>query len=237
MNTVIERPRRISAYFAVFALIEFIIYYILTLISDNYSAVYYYFYFAERFITLAIPVVAVSMLIRQNRGTRKTVIATLLISLSRAIFFIPFFYLEYVYGPYDSVEGIALSLLTTLVTVIIHALIMLLIWRIMRLIIGRCAHSEKYSSEYPLPYLRFDNCITLSVSAVSFAVFAINLVFEIISTVSFFIDNGTVYYVDEILLIVFSYIYLIVLFFGIHLGSCFLTNKCVKQVAASEIEE
>lgn len=233
MNNTIEKPRRILPYFAAVALVEFIIYYVLSLVAQSYDAVYYYLLFAERLIFLAVPVIAAAIIIRLCDTVKRTLITVALISLTRAIFLIPFLYIEYVYGPYDSVEAITLSLLTTVITVAAHALIVLLLWWLMRLIIKR----RGGELSFPLPYFRFDNGASLSLIIISFAVFAINFIVEVISTVTFFIDNGTAYYADEIILIVFSYVYLILMFLAIHLGSCFLVNKCVKQVAISEIEE
>ena len=41
----------------------------------------------------------------------------------------------------------------------------------------------------------------------------------------FFIENGTVYYIDEIVLMLMSYVFLAILLIGIHALGCLALNR------------
>ena len=70
---------------------------------------------------------------------------------------------------------------------------------------------------------------TKAVFLVSLVIFIINLAFEIYSTVLFIIENGTIYYIDEIVLIFFSYVFLAVLLLGIHALGIVALNRGAKK--------
>ena len=69
MTTERARGGRIVPWFIVSAFAEFLIYYVLTISIRNFDLIYYYLYFAERFILLAIPLTAAAITLR--RATSK----------------------------------------------------------------------------------------------------------------------------------------------------------------------
>jgi hypothetical protein len=205
------------------ALAEFLIYYIFTLLIHDFDVIYYYLYFAERFILLAIPVVAAAIMIRRTDGYGEAVKMGIYISLTRLVLFIPFFYLEYVYGMFDSLEALLLSLLSSVAAALVYFLMIILAYAIMRGVLKRGG------TKYPTPLFDIGAPATRAVFLVSLLIFAINLAFEIYSTVLFIIENGTIYYVDEILLIFFSYVFLAVLLIGIHILGIVALNRGGKK--------
>ena len=217
-----KRGKRVIPRFIGAALVEFLLYYVLSLLIYDFDVIYYYLYFFERFILLAVPVVAAAIMIRRC-GTRGEVIKTsACISLSRLVVFIPFFYLEYVYGMFDSLEALLLSLLSSLAAVIVYFGVTLAIYAVMKAIIS------KGGAKFPTPLFDLSANATKAVFLVSLVIFIINLAFEIYSTVLFIIENGTIYYIDEIVLIFFSYVFLAVLLLGIHLLGVVTLNKSEK---------
>ena len=217
-----KRGKRVIPRFIGAALIEFLLYYVLSLLIYDFDVIYYYLYFFERFILLAVPVVAAAIMVRRC-GTRGEVIKTCAcISLCRLVVFIPFFYLEYVYGMFDSLEALLLSLLSSLAAVIVYFGVTLAIYAVMKAIIS------KGGAKFPTPLFDLSANATKAVFLVSLVIFIINLAFEIYSTVLFIIENGTIYYIDEIVLIFFSYVFLAVLLLGIHLLGVVTLNKSEK---------
>ena len=218
-----KRGKRVIPWFIGAALVEFLLYYVLSLLIYDFDVIYYYLYFFERFILLAVPVVAAAIMIRRC-GTRGEVIKTCAcISLSRLVVFIPFFYLEYVYGMFDSLEALLLSLLSSLAAVIVYFGVTLAIYAVMKVIIS------KGGAKFPTPLLDLSANATKAVFLVSLVIFIINLAFEIYSTVLFIIENGTIYYIDEIVLIFFSYVFLAVLLLGIHALGVMALNRGAKK--------
>ncbi len=206
-----KKGGRIVPWFIAAGFVEFLIYYVLSLFVYDFDIIYYYLYFIERFILLAIPVAAAAITARRARTHFDALKIVSCISLSRLVVFIPFFYIEYVYNIYDSVEAILLSLLSSLGAVVIYVIVIFLIYLLMRSIINR-----RGGANYPVRMLDLSSPPALAVLTVSMIIFALNLVFEVYSTVLFFIENGTVYYISEIVLMMLSYVFLAVLLIGIH---------------------
>ena len=218
-----KRGKRVIPWFIGAALVEFLLYYVLSLLIYDFDVIYYYLYFFERFILLAVPVVAAAIMVRRC-GTRGEVIKTCAcISLSRLVVFIPFFYLEYVYGMFDSLEALLLSLLSSLAAVIVYFGVTLAIYAVIKAIIS------KGGTKFPTPLFDLSANATKAVFLVSLVIFIINLAFEIYSTVLFIIENGTIYYIDEIVLVFFSYVFLAVLLLGIHMIGVVVLNKSEKK--------
>ncbi len=215
---------RIVPWFIASALVEFLIYYVLTLFIYNFDIIYYYLYFIERFILLAIPVAAAAIIIRRAASMLEALKMSAYIALTRLAAFIPFFYIEYVYGIYDSLEALLLSLLSSLGAVAVYIVLIFAAYMLMR-----CVISRRGGAEYPVRMLDLSSPATLSVLAVSLIIFVLNLAFEIYSTVLFFIENGTIYYIDEIALMIISYVFLAALLIGLHAIGILALNRAVTE--------
>ena len=217
-----KSKKRVSAtvWFTLFALLEFIVYYVIYLNATVYDTVYYYLYFAERFFLLMVPVGAGASSARENRGTSASLLLALYTSLTRLIVFVPFFYLEYVYGPYDSVEAILLSLLTSVATGAVNFALTVGVHYLIR-------HIVKKRGKDPtdrIPLFNTANPYTLGIMICSLVLFSINLFMEIYTSVLFFAENGSIFFISELILLVVSYVYLAALLLGIQAVSCVAVN-------------
>ena len=223
METKKKSGNRIVPWFIGAAFVEFLLYYVISLLIYDFDIIYYYLYFVERFILLAVPVMAAAIMIRRSDTWGSALKTCACISLSRLVVFIPFFYLEYVYGMFDSIEALILSLLSSLAAVVVYFLVITASYAIMNAVI------KKGGAEYPTPLFDLGATATKAVFLVSLVIFIINLAFEIYSTVLFIIENGTIYYIDEIVLIFFSYVFLAVLLLGIHALGVMALNRGAKK--------
>ena len=217
------RGKRIIPWFIGAAFVEFLIYYVVSLFVHDFDTYYYYLYFLERFILLAIPVAAAAIMQRREKTRSGALKLAAQISFTRLVAFFPFFYVEYVYGPYDSIEAVLIALLSSLGAVVIYFVLCVAAYALMRYVARRGG-----GAKYPARMLDLDSAATRSVFAVSLAIFIINLAVEIYSTVLFFIENGTIYYTNEIILMVCSYVFLAVLLLGIHAIGVIAFNRSEK---------
>ena len=216
---------RIIPRFFLAGIVEFLVYYLITLFISSFDFIYYYLYFVERFVLLVIPVMA-AVVVYIRCDTRREVIKTsLYIALTRLIVFIPFFYLEYVYGIYDSIEAILLSLLSSLAAVVIYFIVILVAHALTKHMMSK--HKE---IELPAPLLDTSAPATKVIFTVSLLIFLINLALEIYSTVIFFMENGTIYYINEIVLMIASYVYLAIMLLGIHLIGVVTLNRSFAKI-------
>ena len=92
--------------------VEFIAFYLFWLFFSTYSG--YYVYFVQRTLLLALLVAGSVTAYRTAKNTKEVILHSALVSIPRSIFFIPFFYLEFLSNVlYDSIDAIALSLFST----------------------------------------------------------------------------------------------------------------------------
>ncbi len=215
---------RIISRFVLVGLVEFLVYYLVTLFINNFDFIYYYLYFVERFVLLVIPVIAAVIVYSRCDTWREVIKTSLYIALTRLVAFIPFFYLEYVYGIYDSIEAILLSLLSSLAGAIIYFIVIFAAYTLIKYLLRK--HDDP---EYPVPVFNTGAPVTRAVFTVSLIIFLINLALEVYSTVIFFMENGTIYYIDEIVLMVVSYVYLAILLIGVHAIGIVTLNRLNRE--------
>lgn len=206
VETVRQKFRRPEAIFAIYSAVEYLVFHLLYLFVDGYLD---YSMFLIRFSACAVPVTLGAMLLRRDRSFSATVLTALSTSLTRLIFFIPFFYIEFL--SISSTPGaLLISLLTSLATAVLCALLSFICYLVIGALLG--VYTKKLGTEPHLPMRAFDfsNPLSKAVFFIPFLAFIGNLIYEIITTVIFFRDAGSIFYIDDIVWLVAAYVYLIV---------------------------
>ena len=199
------------------------------------DAVYYILYYPAKLIEFCIaPIAAVALFSLFHSDRKKLILSSLFLSLSRAVYLLPYYYLyENALGN-DSLESIGLSLLISLGGIIIltvHILVLAIVFRFVmqRLIkkelckelpyLARKEYKEalasKINESMGAEFLRksfFDLSIPVvsGIFTVSFLEFIYPLINEIIATVHFFAKAEGSYTTVEIFTIAFSFIFVLI---------------------------
>ena len=184
-------------------------------LGEVFELIRFYVTKISDFITPAV-MGALMLVLYTYFGIASAVKMSLICSLSRLIYTIPYYYIIFIYNySYDSLEAILLSAVASVLSILFTFLISLVSLGIGLLITKRINKLEKgevqrYLSEtitdtVTADFLKGANAALLAFPAISFVHLLIS---EIIDTVSFFIEYRLDYTGMEILTIIINYVLL-----------------------------
>ena len=178
---------------------------------------------------------AIATLILYSKcGKRCAILGAIAVSASTLLFSIPYYYIYYIGTGYDSVESIINSLLVSVLMVLttaLHSLLLCLIpYLVMRSKDKNADMRKTLDSDFTVSKVLDTSSVWVKASfaiCIGEAIFL--FIFEVIDTVTFFIDYGMTYRIDEILYIVLSYIILLPIFALSHRLCIKFKNYTVKN--------
>lgn len=189
-------------FFIIVSLVEYIIFHLLYLLSEDFNTVYYYLIFGERFIFLLFPLVSAITICSEGRRGGKAFLRSVILSLPRLIFLIPFLYVMGVSAmPFDSLESILITLPASIIVALVNALATFLL----SIILSKVSHGGKF---YRVRPLNLNDKEGFAIFACALIIFGINLVIELISTVIFVVGEGGVFFVSDLIYLAICYVYL-----------------------------
>ena len=176
------------------------------------------------FLEGAFPIIAATVIfLTRDSGKRNKIAPSILISLTRLFYTVPYYYIYYVSGVYNSVEAIVIAAAVSLLFLVfffLETFVCIYLINLAERRANKTADDRKRTSLFNLDdHLNFG--ILLSVVLI----FTVNFVKEIISTTSYLISNKGTYRIDEIITIVVSFLILFVFAFLYYLISAFIKNR------------
>ena len=220
--------------------VEFIAFYLFWLFFSTYSG--YYVYFVQRTFLLALLVAGSVTVYRTAKNTKQVILHSALVSIPRSIFFIPFFYLEFLSNVlYDSIDAIALSLFATVVTVILHAAATACLCFIIKAV---CAKRGVPKNEIRRPKdLKSTFCGTMLV--ISLVIAFINFAVELATAITFIVESNGILFISEAVYIIISLLFPIVMLVAMYFLPILIAmwvnkvmlRKIKKAEAASELNK
>ncbi len=192
-------------FFLIASLIEYIVFHLIYLFSNDFNVIYYYLIFAERFIFLLITLVtAIEVSYEGVRGGR-AFLRSLILSLPRLLFLLPFLYVMGVSAmPFDSLEAILIALPTSVIVVLINALAVLLL----SFILNKLSRGEKPIRVRPL---NLNTKCGFAIFICSLIIFGVNFIIELISTITFIAGEGGVFFISDLIYLAICYVYLAIM--------------------------
>ena len=219
--TQISRKRRAITPALIFLLLsaaEFLVFYLFMLFFSAHSG--YYVYFVQRTVLLTLLVAASVTVYKTAKSIGEIILHSALISATRCIFFIPFFYLRFLSNAlYDSVDAILLSLLASVVAILIHAAAAAVFSIIIKSVCTRRGMAE---NEIARP-TDFKSPFTSTVLVISFIIAIINFLVELITAIIFVVESSGILFVGEAIYIVISLLFPILMLVGIYFLSILIT--------------
>ena len=214
---------------------EFLVFYLFILFFSAYSG--YYVYFVQRTVLLTLLVAASVTVYKTAKNTGEIILHSALISATRGIFFIPFFYLEFLSNAlYDSIDAILLSLLASAVAVVIHAAIVTAVSIIIKSVCTKRGMSE---NEIARP-TDFKSPFAGTVLIISFAIAIINFLIELVTAIIFVAESNGLLFIGEAIYIVISLLFPILMLASIYFISILITmwvSKLLSHKSDRSIEE
>ncbi len=209
----------------------FILYYLSNQIFYEVEPLAYIWIFAQRLIYLLMLFISATLtliLYYSDKGKR-AFISLIAFSAVRTVYFIPYFYLIYIYDGFDSVEAILFGILTAVGESAVAYGLTLLALGLMLLVIKRANKTSLSPSELVLQQtkLDFSNPISLSFALLSLIGFSYFFIKEIIDTSIFLLDYSGSIMIGEIFYIVFSFIFDLALIFIYYFVLSYVKNRIV----------
>ena len=207
--------KRMCGYlFALLAVIQMAIFFLYsqTLEHINIKWIVYLVYWIRNFAEATVPLLAATgALLLYCHGHRRILLFPILPVLSRVLYFMPDYYLYYIERGLDTGESIAMSAIVTFFECAALYGFALLLFLLARWILLRYAgeNAREKAADETATFAPFDfeNPASRSLFSVSFAYFCLQTIIELIRTVSYLIESAGTYTLEEILTIVFSFLF------------------------------
>ena len=235
MTNTEKRPIPIFPLLIVISLINYLIFhasYILypSVVTD------YINHFLGGFIEFILPIVMAAAVFRLNRTPLRSLGFSLAFASTRCIYLLPYFYIKYVMGIFDSLDSILLSIPSALIFILIITVKVYFYYLIMKLVMFRENKKNKEGS-LPLDALDFGNPTVLAILCASAVRFLLYLGREIYDTVVFVIDYGKTIKTGEIVYMVITYVYLIIFFLFLHFIACKIYARRPKRTPEEDEDD
>ena len=223
--------KRCTLYLTLGYLVSFLIYYLSNHIFYDVAILSYSWLFLQRLTYLLMIFIAatVTLIFYSLDEKKKAYISLIPFSLVRAVYFIPYFYLIFIYDGFDSFEAILFGLLAALGDAAISYLLTFLVFKIMLAVVKKANKTNLTLTEIIMKTttLNFSDPVSLAFTVVSLIGFSYFFIKETIDTVIFICDYSGSLMAGEILYIIFSYIFDLALIFIYYFTLSYIKNRIV----------
>ncbi|MBQ9071337.1 MAG: hypothetical protein IJY23_08345 [Clostridia bacterium] len=222
--------------------LTFLLYYFANHLFYEVAFLGYLWAFVQKATYLLLPILAglIAVIVYSYRGVKAALVSLIPTSLSKIIYFIPYYYLMFIYDYFDSGESLLLGFIVSLAEAIASYVMSLAVFFIIIVIVSR--RKEKSvsvaSALEKKTLLDFSDPVSLSFALISLVVFLYVFGSEISATVTLIRDSYGSLKTEEIIYTVVSYIYDALLLVFHYLALSFVKNKVFeKRLSNSEISE
>lgn len=212
---------------------HFLTFYLLYLFLWQYDLAYYASHFIDGLVTFALPLLGGAVIVRTQKSLKGAILSAISLSATRLVYYLLYNYLRFVNDVYDTPESIGLSLLKSAVSVVLLSLEMLLY----SYVIKKLGKRENGCNGNSGPFDLNDRCVFAIFSA-ALIKFALLFGYEVYTTVSYFIEVGTRYRMDEVIYMLVSYMFLFIYLIASHAVAVSFSKIIVyKKEKAEETEQ
>ena len=208
------------------SLIQFLIYYVIFGFYSDIEALFYIGKFSVSFIDGIFPISAALAVFFACRKIKTKALCSLLISLAKLTYMVPYYYLYFVTDVYDSFESILLSFLLSFMIAICVAAEVFVLSLILTFAEKRAKKSPEDRCSAPL--FDFNDYLNFGIALTVILTFTVAFVNECIDAVRFFIDNSTSFTGEEALTVFISFVLTVVFSFIYYLAAAKIKNTVLK---------
>lgn len=230
-----------AAYFLLLML-YYLPYYIIEPKNLTEGTVYLFTYAEEIYgWVLACAFSSVAFLHCLDKGIKKSVFPLLLLSLTRAVYTLPYYYLIALDFGFDSVEGLLISLAASVVDVLLLFIKTVAVCFIAG-VISASYKAKSFKREAllsvkgslsqdisPAPAFALSDNISVAMLSVCAIEFIYKLALEIYNAISYIIEFSENYRSNEIIYMVFRFIFILLIFLLSHFICSKIKNALIKQ--------
>lgn len=212
--------------------LSFLLFYFANYLYFGEPILSYIWIFAQKLIYFLPPFVAavVTLILYASDKKHSAFLSLIAFSAVRMIYFIPYFYLIFIYDGFDSVESISFGFLASVAEAIIAYILTLLAFCVMLLVIKKTDRHGLHLSEHIAKptELDFRNPVSLAFAILSLIGFSYFFIKEIVDTVTFVIDFSSTVTTGEILYMICSYLFDLSLIFIYYFVISYIKNRAIR---------
>lgn len=193
--------RGAGLYLSLLALFQFLLFYIPNVIYTGSYALYLVSKYALIFLGGLYPILAAMLVFSCKEFIRERIVSSLLLTLTRLLYTLPYYYLYFVTDVYDSIEALLLAFALSLLIIIGTSCQVFILTLIMKFASLRCRESGAVGGGI----FNFNKPMNFAVMLVTLVSFIISFIEECVYAVGFFIDYGASYTEDELVQMMLSF--------------------------------
>lgn len=210
--------------------LTFLLFYLTNYLFD--SVVLTYIWVFAKKLTYLLPLLitaSITLIIYCVFGKKAAYLALIPFSLSRIIYFFPYFYLQFIFDGFDSTESLLYAALSSLAEAALAYALSLLVFGVMLLIVKKSNAGRAQLDEiiFKKTSLDFSNPLSLAFTVVSILGFSYYFISEIIDTVAILSSYYGTLTLGEIAYMLFSYVFDVALIFAYYFTLVFVKNLIV----------
>lgn len=228
LNQLSRKQRAITPtlMFLFLSVLEFVVFYLFYLFFSQYSG--YYVYFVQRTVMLTLLVAGSVTVYKTAENIGEAILHSALISVTRCVFFIPFFYLEFLSNViYDSIDALALSIFASIVATVLHTAVTTGISFIIKAV---CKKHGNIKTAIARP-TDFKAAFSGTVLIISLVISMINFIVELVTAIVFVVESRGILFFSEAIYIVISLLFPILMLISIYFLSILIAIWIDKTIS------
>ena len=222
-------------------LASFLIYYLSEFIFFDYDFISYVRIYTNKLTYLLVPIVCglITLIVYTFSGTKKALLTLIPITLVRLVYYVPYFYLVFIYDNFDSLESLFFAFFLSLGEAAIVYLICIAVFILLKSIIKKRMNDEAdfENAITEKTQLDFQNPVSFAFIAVSFLAFLYFFIYEIVNTISFIIQYSFSFTATEIIYTVLSYIFDILLLLIHYFALSYIKNIIIIKRCGDNLQQ
>lgn len=213
--------------------VTFLSFYLANVLFYDTAVFSYLWYFVQKATFLLLPLISALLILTEYAysGMKRALIALIPLSATKIMYSLPYYYLNFVYDPfYDSLDALLLALLRSFLEIIALYAFTLAVFFLMKFILDLASKKqEPHAALLSRPTtLNFSDPVSLTFMVSSLLAFLYFFTVEIVDTVSVISRYSARLTGGEIVYMIFSYVFDVLLLALHYFALAYIKNYIVK---------
>ena len=206
--------------------IAFAYYYAFAMIFSVYEPIYYVMPALFDLVVMLTPIITAAFMLLCGAKVWQALLLGILPSLSRVVYSVPMYYLQFVlYEDYDSIEAFLYGLFPTFLWVLLSYALSVIGYLLLLAFTAKIRAINKDNPYAFCGYLSLDDPLSRGFAVLALLGFAYEFIYQLVLTLSYLLENAGDYRLDDIAYMLTYYIFTLALFFILYLLPEFLRKK------------
>ena len=225
--------KRQLIFFFLFSVVEYLLFHFAYVMTDTINE---YALFPIRLSLSVFPVTAAVAIVKDGLNFKGALLRALLFSVMRFLSSFVYSYMFLIFATtLRTGDALLVAPILSVLLMLVYFLLILGCYGLMRLaFVIKKSDYKSSENNFPFAATDFKSPVSFGVLLFPLAIFAFEFIFEIIGTVSFFIEYGASFRIGEIIFMIVSYLFILLKLAISVLLPALLANKLLKDKVSAE---